>query len=233
MRTANTVEAYADAFTAGESVQVEQLCGRIIRGTSPEDFETLTNDSTRKIVMLMGPDGLEQLPGRTGHDMLRTIGYAPHHIEHLVEKGMDFRLAVFPESRIARPATWDNMLDITGMVYPEVREDLLAHRDKLQQVPFAEIQQQAGFNFHEVDRNGATDSRYMTPERFLASPRDLTAARALLYFSVHLRELYSGDGYTHTAMGERGLQEYAILNQPLRELGNFALLDVEVELPTE
>ena len=228
MRQINTVTEYADAFTTGEPVQVEQLCGRIVRGLCETDFQSLTDDARRKIVLITGPDGLAKMPGQDGYDILHTIGYSPHHIEDLVQQGMQFKLAVFPESKVARAATWDNILDITGMAYPEAREDLLAHTDSLRTTPYADIEQEAGYRFHDVKKG---DERYMTYERFLASPRDLTAARAFLYFSVHLRELYSGDGYTYTPSGERGLQEYAILNQPLRELGNHALLDVAVELP--
>ncbi|HLD75813.1 MAG TPA: hypothetical protein VI874_02250, partial [Candidatus Norongarragalinales archaeon] len=59
---------YRELFESGASVQkpVSGLCGRIIRGKKAGDFETLTDDPDRKLVMLMGPDGLETLLGKTG-----------------------------------------------------------------------------------------------------------------------------------------------------------------------
>jgi len=232
VRRATTVGEYAAAFTAGEPVHVGNLCGRITRGDKPADFDKLSNDPSRKIVMLMGPDGLEMMPGRTGYDMLHSIGYTRSHVEHLLSQGYNFKLGVFPESYTARLATWDNVLDVIGIAYPAVRDDLLQHRDALHTTSYAAIEQAAGYKFHDVDRAGRQDPRYMTYERFVNSPRDLAAARAFLYFSVHLRELYSGDGYTYTPTGERGLQEYVMVTpDSVRDLGDYALLDIRVELP--
>ncbi len=224
------VHEYAQAFSDGEEVSVEGLCGRILRGVCETDFTTLTNDPTRRIVMLMGPDGLEMLPGKSGYDMLTTIGYTEHHIAQKLDEGMRFRLAVFPESTIARPATWQNMLTLAGIVYPDIKAPLLSQADALQTTSFSSIQDEAGYDFATVDVAGMSDERYMTYERYVASSMGLVATRAFMYYSLHLRELYSGDGYTYTPSGDRGLQEYAIPNERLDMLGEHVLLDVPVTL---
>jgi hypothetical protein len=227
-----TIEAYANAFTSGEEVAVQGLCGRILRGTQPEDFSTLTDDPQRKVVMLMGSDGLEQLPGKPGYDMLATIGYTDEYIARKIDGGTTFKLIIFPESKIARPATWSNMLDIVSEAYPDVRPRLLANSELLQAVSFATIQAVAGYRFAEVDANGPEDDRYMTYDRYAQSGMGVIATRAFLYHCVHMRDLFRGDGYTSTPLGERGVQEYAIRNERPEHLGNHILLDLpDVTLP--
>lgn len=231
-RLVTTVEAYSEAFMNQEPVDVAHLCGRLIRGTKPEDFETLTDDPDRRLVMLMGPDGLAQLPGKSGYDMLtRVIGYTPEYTAFKFRQGMSFKLAVFAESDIARPATWDNVMNLVGQTYAGIEAPLQRHSDDLKTTPFARIEAAAGYSFEEVNQNGEQDERYMTYERFLQSPQDLLATRAFFYFAVHLRGPFSGDGYTYDYEGQRGVLEYMIPNRPITELGTHALLDVPVELP--
>lgn len=227
-----TIEDYADAFIHGEEVAVAALCGRILRGTKSSDFDTLTDDPARKIVMLMGSDGLEMLPGRSGYGMLTAIGYTHQHIRHKVEQGNEFKLAVFAESTDTRPATWPNVLALVGEVYPDAGYGLLTNRRDLQKVSFDAIQEAAGYNFAQVDANGPDDERFMTHERYLRSGMGLIATRAFLYNTVHLRELYSGDGFTYSPDGEQSLQEYATLNKRLDDIGEYALLNFPpIDLP--
>ena len=173
----STPEAYAQSFKHKEPVVVTGLCGRILRGKSPLDFTTLTDDPKRKIVMLMGPDGLSLLSGKESYDMLTSIGYTHSYIAQKISEGTQFKLAIFPESQDAKPATWTNMVDLVSRAYPEVSRSLDRHH------------------------------------RQLAN-------------SVYLKDLFSGDGYTYTPDGQRGMQEYATLNKPINSLGNSILLDI-------
>lgn len=232
LRPVNSVEAYHQAFVHTDRVSVNGLCGRVIRGKKPADYDHLTDDPNRKIVMLMGPDGLEQLPGNSGYDALRLLGYTTEHIASRVNAGYKFKLAVFQEGREARPATWDNVTALAGATYPDTQRALERHLDNLKTVPFTDIENAAGFSFAEVDHNGINDPRYMTHERFMQSRQDLIATRAFHYFTLHLRELYSGDGYTYDHNGKRGVMEYIILNKPIHELGKHALINVDVSLPS-
>lgn len=231
MRTVTTVEAYAEAFRQHEAVRVSRLGGRILRGKTEADFKTLTPDPLRKVVMTMGPDGLQKMPGKAGYGMLRAIGYTKRHIRaRLAEKNF-FRLAVFPESR-ARLATWDNMLAIMGEAYPATRRALQEHADALKRVPFRDLQAMAGFNFADISDQGPSHPQYMTPERFLVSNQTLVDTRRFLHDTGHLRELFTGDGYTYDEdTGRRGLREFAMLDRPLAQLGKHALLDIDVRLP--
>ena len=72
---------FEQLFNKGQRKLVSGLCGRIIRGKKTEDFTTLTDDPLRKIVMLMGSDGLENILGKTGYEMLTEIGYEKSYIK--------------------------------------------------------------------------------------------------------------------------------------------------------
>jgi hypothetical protein len=227
----NTVEQYQHAFMNGEQVDVRGLCGRLLRGKTPADFELLTDDANREIVMLMGPDGLAELPGRTGYEMLEVIGYTREHIAERVAAGNRFKLAVFPEGEEACVATWDNVTDLASRTYPAIQDVLETHLPDLKIAMFKGLEATTGYSFHDVDCLGKADERYMTYARFCESPQDLVATRAFYYFTLHLRELFSGDGYTYDHTGGKGVVEYIIRNKPVRELGESALMDLEVVVP--
>ena len=228
------LDSFSEALVRGNAGlgMAAGLCGRIIRGTRPEDFLTLTDDPSRKLVMLMGPDGLEKLPGKTGYEMLIEIGYAADYITRkVVDEGNAFKLVVFPEGGPAKLATWDNVIDIVSATYPATASKLEQQRNALKVTPFDAIERQAGFSFAEVDKAGGTDPRFMTEERFVASGGSLWEARAFLHHSIHLRELFSGDGWTYTTAGERGLMEYIVPNRPIAELGESRLIEIPVTIP--
>ena len=228
------LDAYVDLLRSGKysGQKVSGLCGRIIRGKAPRDFETLTDDPERKIVMLVDPDGLQGLLGKTGYDMLITVGYEPGYLEHKVQEGNRFKLVVFPEGGAAQLATWDNMFRLVREAYPDISRFLDQNEDLLKKIPFSEIEKLAGYAFLDVEKVGKQDSRFMTYERLLSSRGSLVDIRAFLYFTVHLREQYAGDGWTYTASGEKGVLEYIILNKPLVELGEHRLVDIDVHIPS-
>lgn len=228
------IHEYARMLKSGiPSANISGLCGRLIRGKKPADFLTLTDDPTRKLVMLMGPDGLGKLLGKTGYDMLVEIGYESDYIVRKIrDEGCQFKLVVFGDNGPAKLATWDNVIDVVSAVYPEAAAKLARQQAAMQQMSFDEVEKLAGFDFSAVDAAGPNDSRYMTYERFRSSRGTMVEARAFLYFTVHLRELFSGDGYTYTADGRRGMMEYIVPNLPLTGLGDHVLIDVTVNLPT-
>ncbi len=226
----DTIEDYVQAFKAGERRKVKRLSGRLLKGTSSEAFETLTDDPSRLIIMLMGPDGLEQLLGLDGYGIMQAIGYTDAHIRAKILEGNHFKLGVFSENDRIRLADWDGTITIVSEVYPEIAPILQAHAANLKETPFTQIERVAGFNFHEVNVAGPIDPRYMTYERFRALPAssiDLVAVRAFLYYSLHLRELYAGNGrVVDSSSGQTGMLEYFALNLPLTDLGHHALIDI-------
>ncbi|MCX6744865.1 MAG: hypothetical protein NTX82_05055 [Candidatus Parcubacteria bacterium] len=227
------IDEYAKLVKSGQTTKkpVTGICGRIIRGQKPSDFASLTDDPERKIVMLVDPDGLAKLLGKSGYDMLIEVGYQPDYLEHKVKEGNQFKLAVFPEGGAAQLATWDNIFAMVSQVYPDITFSSPI-KNGLKSKSFAQIEKLAGFKFLDAEKAGKNDSRFMTYKRFLKSDQTLADFRAFLYFTIHLRELYSGDGWTYDDKGNRGVKEYIIPNLPIADLGPSELIDIDIQLPS-
>lgn len=219
---------YREAFLRGGPVRVAGLCGRVLRGRAAEDFRSLGDDPGRRVVMLMGSDGLEHVCGRPGRSVLRGIGYTEEYVDRLLAEGTRFGLVVLPEVLAgARLATWDAVVDVAAEVYPEVAGALLAQREALKSRTVEELETLAGRRF--ADSAGG-----MTAERFANGPQGLVNTRAFLYHTVQLRDLFSGDGFTYRTREDRDaernpvLREYVVRNRPLGELPGHVLVDLDV-----
>lgn len=220
-----TSTVYADFSTEGKF-------GRILRGKEEHHFETLNLDPTRKLIFLIGEDGLVQLQGKTGYEMLMAIGYPIAYIEHLVHSGFQFKIILFDQTVPIALATWENTLALAIEAYPELADDLFRHQEALKSLEFEEYERIAGYRFRDIDKIGRSDELYMTYERYLKSNRSLLDTRAFLYFTVRLNELYSGDGYTYDDDGNRCLREYIALASILDELKHYLLVNIVVDLPS-
>lgn len=205
--------------------------GRILRGKKPADFEWLSDDPQRKIVFLMDSHALLNLRDKTGYEMLIALGYLPDYLKNKVIEGTQFKLLVFRGNGQAQLATWDNTLQIVGQVYPELAADLKRHTTALKTTSFKTIEETLGYKLVEVEKIGKEDPRFMTFHRYLESKRTLADMRAFLYFTVQLRELFSGDGYTYDCNGKRGIKEYIVINKKLKDLDNYLLIEVPVNAP--
>lgn len=223
--SSTNLQAFTSAFQNRQRAEgsAKGLFGRIIRGTRPEHFASLTHESDRLIVLLLGQDGLENLLGLTGRQVLvDIIKYTDHHIQDLIAEGYQFKLAVF-EGNPAEVllATWDNTVDIAARTYPLVKDKLFARLDALKLATFQEIQQAATFDFYKAYKAGDKHPDFMTYDRLQKASGTLVEVRAFLFNVLHLREPYEGTGYT-------GAQcEYFRLNARLQDLGG-ALLPIEV-----
>lgn len=224
------LQTFKTLFTQGKKgdTPVEGLCGRILRGHTDEDFITLTDDPVnRKIIMLMASDGLEQILGQSGYDSLITIGYEKEYIEYKLKEGCKFKLVVFNASDF-KLATWDNVIDVVSSVYPDLEEKLRKQLEALKAVSFEKIQKMEDQTFKKIDRLKEFSEHYMSYDRFKRSKGYLHNVRAFLYSTIHLRELFAGDGYTYDEEGNRGLMEYITKNCSLDELGAHELINMQV-----
>ncbi|MBS1992972.1 MAG: hypothetical protein JSS83_20785 [Cyanobacteria bacterium SZAS LIN-3] len=206
--------------------------GRIVR-TLFDKPRTLAEEPDRRVVMLMGPSALRTIVGHSAYEMLVQIGHTREYIAVKLAQGYKYHLVVFhrPDSEM-RLATWKNTLDLVGTLYPQLAHLLKAARRELKTTSFAEFEAQAGFSLAEVDHNGPGDERYMTAERLLASDGSALSVRRFLYHVTRLTELYTGDGYTCTHDGKRGVREYIMANRAISDLQESRTLELEVTLPT-
>ncbi|MBD3351195.1 MAG: hypothetical protein GF364_06890 [Candidatus Lokiarchaeota archaeon] len=211
--------------------EITGLCGRILRGRKPEDFKTLTDEpERRKIIMLMAGDGLIKMLGTTGFQALKTIGYEREYIEYKLKDNYKFKLVVFAQSDLIKPATWNNVAEIVTLVYPDVKSKIYDQLDNLKSKTFKEIQDDVDISMKQTYRNGPNDPLFMTYDRFKSAEATLYNVRVFLYHTVELRDLFAGDGYTYDEEGNRGLMEYIAPNKPLDELGEHILIDLDVTL---
>lgn len=221
---------------------VHGICGRVIRGTKPSDFDTLTDDPSRHVIMLMDADGLARLFGKSGYKILIEIGYRADYIQQKLDAGNAFKLAVFP-AEAAYLADWDGVFRIAAEVYPELASCCAKHASMLRSLTgFAltpgqtdqghfihEIERLAGYQFKDADKKD--DPRFMSIEKYRSSGKSLWELRALLYHTLHLRELYSGDGYTYNEQGRRQLKEYVMRNKRIKDIQGSSVLDLDVTVP--
>lgn len=229
----NQVQQYADAFRRGYlgDVTTQGLLGRVIRGRSAKDFETLSEDPDRKLILLTDPEGLASLVGVPGFSILIKIGWEPGYAIQKIQDGYEMKLVVFREGGPAQLATWDGMIEVTSRAYPDIADRLRRHADAFKNTPFDEFEKDYGCDMSVVDHEGKANPAFMTYERYQKAADTATNARAFLYFVVHLREQYRGDGYTCDDKGVRGMKEYIAPNCKLTELYDCEVINFQAELP--
>jgi nicotinamidase-related amidase len=228
---------YERAFTAGQkpATPYSDLQGRFIR-MRPGEPDALTDDPDRRVVFLVDGQTLTDLVGLTGYQVCMAVGWDPDYTKGKVNAGYRFALAVFPKQN-CKLGTWDNILDAVERVYPEIAQKISMHRASLRQMTpasLAQMEQRLGYRLLDVDQApGAkkNDPRFMTIDRYKSAPDTADMARAFLYFTVHLKELFYGDGWTRTRQGQRGVEEYIMPALPMSDLGEHKVLPIQVQIP--
>jgi len=205
--------------------------GRLVRTLLPTPL-LLAEETGRRVVMVMGPAALRSLAGKSPYEMVVQVGHTQEYIALKLSQGYKYHLVIFnrPDGEL-RLATWRNTLAIVASEYPQAAGMLTAASRELKATSFAQFEKQAGFSLAEVDQNGSSDERYMTLDRLLKSDGSTLSVRRFLYHVTRLTELYSGDGYTWTHDGRRGVREYVLANRAISELKGSRVLELEIALP--
>jgi hypothetical protein len=209
--------------------------GRIVR-TRAERPWILAEETERRAVMVMGPGALCSLIGKSGYEMVVQVGHTEEYIATKLAQGYKYHVVVFkrPPDQM-QLATWKNTLALAATLYPQAAPLFKASSRALKATPYAAFEKAAGFPLSDADANGPTDPRYMTLERLLATAAGDDIAlkvRRFLFHALRLSELYTGDGYTRTHQGERGVREYIMANRALSDLPESRSLKLEVLLPS-
>lgn len=230
-----TPEEYEMAIDQGTPVEVPAGSGlraRVLRGMGSTDFEILGSDE-RRIVFIMGPDGMSALPGMHPLDILNFLGLDPDYVQGRIKQGYHFKLLVFVGGEDAPLATWDNALDMVAAERPELAEDIERHREVLRTRSLESLlvsQSATPKQLDAIELAGKTHPSFMTPGRYYmlsdaekANPANL---RRVLLHADHLGILFSGDGYTRMPDGQRGPAEYLVPNGKVSELSGAILIDL-------
>merc|ERR1712129_438017 len=140
-----------------------------------------------------------------------------------------------------KQATWGNIADVVEKAFPENGEKLAAiirtHLPDLVNRDWYRLQSEyvdvtgKVMSMHEARDKAPEDSLQqqppwrMTEEMLLERERQGSCrpadVRAFLYHALNLNNLYSGDGYTWSLEGQRGVTEYLAANLPRFELGEL------------
>lgn len=219
--------AYVQAFNeqCRPEVPISSLVGRVLRGTQELHFERLTADFDRRLALVTGADALHDFIGLSGREILAAIGYSASDVAFYQAAGAEFRLMVCAEAETFKgvAATWRNVLQAAEQAYPELVGLLVPHEAELQSRAFAEFSRAAG-DIAARFMLGPNSPAFMTVARFLESDQSAASARAFLYHTLGLRELFAGDGYTRFPDGRRGISEYLVPNVPLKDVGTHAFI---------
>jgi len=225
-----------------EGTRLSGICGRVCRGCHSGNFRGLAEmDGSRKIVFMFGPDGLANfLSNSRPLSILLGLGYDIMFLYEEIMKGTVFELVVFKETQSVRQATWDNLPGIIREAFGEQGEELSAiianSLPDLKSKDFyalqAEYTDDKGIvmSMHEARNKSLLPGQIdesppwrMTANLLLRRQREgscrVADVRAFLYHALNLNNLYSGDGYTYTHDGKRGVSEYLAANLPRKELG--------------
>lgn len=80
-------------------------------------------------------------------------------------------MVVFPQLEDMVLATWENLMQIVSIQFPEIKPEILqAQIAELKTKSFDEIHDMAEFDFEEVKRFGRAHPQYFTAEKLSASP---------------------------------------------------------------
>jgi len=203
------------------------MVARVLRGKTDADFKSLSDDPNRKLIFLIGEDGLAAFNGLSDREKLEKIGYTNDYVQHLKREGYKFKLAIFSQaSDAAVTSTWPNTVALAERLYPSVATKLEKQLPNLEKVPFQEIQAQAPRKFAQANIEGPKSVDFIDLARLEKSEGKLWQVRAFLYHEAHLTDLYSGDGFTKLENGERGLKEYIGINKDLSALSDVTLVDL-------
>lgn len=227
-------QEFRKQFEAGNRlIQPEGLIWRVVWG---KRFQRLAESERRRLVMVGDSRDLASLAGLTGYETMMALGYELEYLAYLLASGNQFKLIVFPARVEHLWATWDNTCQAVSVAYvdqPEVGRRLEQWRQELGRLTrhdFDSLEQESGYRWLDVVEAGMSDPRFLTLERFLAGPDTLLNIRAFLYFELHLRKLFEGDGRTYDGKGNPGINEYYTANARLQDL-DCEMIDLEVRLP--
>jgi len=206
-----------DAFTG--------VCGRVVRGRSEADFAMLAFASGRRLAWVTGPAGLRSMLGRTGAQIVLSIGKDPAWLHEKLAEGMRWRLAVLPQA-VCERADWAGVLALIEAHYPEIAGKLLRWRDAVQDPDLA----------HTIDPNLVTGAvkddadhqAHMSVARYTTCPDTAANARLFLWHSLGLNQLFVGDGWATDPLTGKRVEEYLTANIPLAAVAGHRVIELHV-----
>lgn len=205
--------------------RISGVCGRVIRGTRPEEFAKLTFLPGRRLAWLTGPTGLQMWIGKTGNEIVLGIGKTKAWLEKKLDEGNQWKLVVFPQ-KACRLADWDGLFSMIREQYPEVADKMLHWNEDLRDSSVADKIDRRFVASEVKDRED--HPLHMSVERYLTCEDTAENARLFLWHSLGVNDQFTGNGYTK---GPDGVDEYLLPNRYLAELPGAVVLELSVRDP--
>lgn len=222
------------------------LSGRMTHGDSHDpEFGRglLSSDRWKRLSWIFGSDALPGFLGKSAREICLQLGFGEKWLDDKIPKGKKFKLAIFPSLSVdAQPATWDGIRCLVERTYPEVWPKILRHLPQIRAMRIEEIEAQANYkdgldmlqtnlvarHGGALDTEGESDSEnYISLQRLLKREGTLVEVRQFLWDEVGVKGLYSGDGYTLSEDGKKGVREYLARNRRLEDIEGCVLFDVD------
>ncbi len=220
-------EEYSECFKKGIKGKTQGLYGRVLRGKSLQDFETLSEDPSRRIVFAVDDSCLESYLCHSTSEILRIVGYTDSYIRHLFDEGFHFRLAIFRAFPGILPATWENVVDLVGQIYgAQVKSILSGYVPEFKSLSFKKIEGFAPSPFDLVHNAGPSHPEYINENQLLQGSAELWQVRAFLYHKLRLTELFTGTGFTSRSSTSSGVPEYLLVNCLVQQLPEVQVIDL-------
>lgn len=202
---------------------VEGLAGRISRGKAGQQHQSLSGFDGRRLAWVFGPDWLHSLliDRRPWADVIVSIGKDREWLARRLEEGQQFSLIVFPLEDCVL-ATWDGVFGLLKDHYPEVATKVMRWAAKLREETAQQILGDRYDSYYKV-KSDVKSELHMSLDRYLSAPDDVVHARAFLWHSLGLNELFRGNGYS-----PEGVPEYLVANTDVRN--DFAVVPLDVKL---
>ena len=221
--------AYAEMFEGRRGVprRFAGVCGRVVRGRSPEEFSKLSFLPGRELAWLTGPDGLRRLIGRTAVEMLKLIGkFDQSWLNAELSKGMRFKLIIMPQAE-CRLADWDGVFEMVERHYPDIASKLDRWRESLRDPSL--VREIGAELVSDAAKSNNDHPDHMSAERYLVCDDTAQNARLFLWHSLGMNEQYVGDGYTAALSSKFRLDEYLTANVPLQAIPGVVTIDLPIE----
>jgi hypothetical protein len=173
----------------------------------------------------MGPNGMRDLLGKRGSEIVLGIGKSRAWLQEKLAEGMRWKLVVIPQGA-CRLADWAGLFAMVTEYYPEVASKLLRWADVLRDPSLLEC-----IENRMVGREVKDDVRHplhMSAERYRDADDTPANGRLFLWHSLGVNNQFTGDGFTAGPDGTPRVEEYLVPNGRLADFPDVVLLDLEV-----
>jgi hypothetical protein len=209
------------------------VCIRLIRGRSPEEFEYISfPPSSKKLSWVSSGEILFEILRSKPAELQKVIsdfsGKTLSWVNKEMQEGYKWKILVIPKQNCTI-ADWDGVFRLIQELYPIVSPIILRFKKQLVDLTFNEIEQQIypQSRFRDIKDNPINNTQYIDEAKLveLESPL-LWQVRGFLYNVIGLNENFRGDGNVYNASSKKMHAEFLIPNQKIKLIFGAQILEL-------